>query len=130
VIDLDVVVRRGDMAEGIQRLADLGYEHRGDQGIPDREAFWPPPGPPRHHLYLCPPDSRALANHLAVRDHLRRHEGDARAYGELKLRLARRHSDDMGAYVEGKTAFLLDILRRSGFDAQALDEIEVMNRRR
>lgn len=130
VIDLDVVVARADVAEGIRRLVDLGYEHRGDLGIPDREAFRPPPGSPRHHLYLCPPDSQALANHLAVRDHLRRHQGDARAYGELKLRLARRHSDDIDAYVEGKTAFLLDILRRSGFDARTLVEIEGMNRRR
>ena len=130
VIDLDVVVSRPDMAEGIRRLADLGYEHRGDLGIPEREAFRPPRGLPRHHLYLCPADSRALANHLAVRDHLRRHEEDVRAYGELKQRLAQRYADDIDAYVEGKTAFLLDILRRSGFDPGALEEIEAMNRRR
>ena len=129
VIDLDVVVPRGAMSEGIGRLARLGYAPRGDLGIPDREAFRPPPGPPRHHLYLCPADSRALANHLAVRDHLRRHEDDARAYGRLKLRLAERHAEDVDAYVEGKTGFLLDILRRSGFDSEALEEIEGMNRR-
>lgn len=130
VIDIDVVVPRAALADGILRLTDLGYEHRGDLGVPDREAFRPPPGPPRHHLYLCPADSRALANHLAVRDHLRRHRDDARAYGALKRRLARRYPDDMDAYVEGKTAFLLDILRRSGFDALELEAIEAMNRRR
>ncbi len=129
VIDLDVVVPRAAMSEGIRRLARLGYAPRGDLGIPDREAFRPPPGPPRHHLYLCPADSRALANHLAVRDHLRMHGDDARAYGKLKLRLAERYADDVDVYVEGKTGFLLDILRRSGFDPVELEEIEAMNRR-
>jgi GrpB-like predicted nucleotidyltransferase (UPF0157 family) len=129
VIDLDVVVRRSAVPEGIRRLAGLGYEPRGDLGIPDREAFRPPPGSPRHHLYLCPVDSRALANHLTIRDHLRSHPAAARAYAELKRSLAHRFPDDIDAYVEGKSAFLLEILREEGFDAEALAAIEARNRR-
>lgn len=71
VIDIDVVVPEGAVAVGIDRLQALGYEHRGDLGVPQREAFRSPDGSPRHHLYLCPSTSLALANHLAIRDYFR-----------------------------------------------------------
>lgn len=129
VVDVDVVVRDGDVRAGIERLESLGYVHRGDRGVPQREAFWPPPGSPRHHLYLCPASSAALANHLAIRDHLRRHAADARAYGELKKRLAGTFAHDREGYVEAKTDFLISILRRCGAAEQTLREIESLNRR-
>jgi GrpB-like predicted nucleotidyltransferase (UPF0157 family) len=129
VIDLDVVVSEGDVAEAVVRLATLGYEHLGDQGVPEREAFRAPPGAPVHHLYVCPSTSVALANHRAVRDHLRATPTDARAYGELKRQLAARYVDDADGYVEGKTSFLLAILRRNGVSEERLRDIERANRR-
>lgn len=129
VIDMDVVVPDDSVAKAIERLTTLGYEHRGDLGIPHREAFTPPPEFPRHHLYVCPKSSPALANHLAVRDYLRKNHAAVREYGELKRQLARRFANDIDEYVEGKTEFLLQILRDSGFASQSLGEIMTMNRR-
>jgi len=128
VIDLDVVVRDGDIAEGITRLASLGYRHRGDLGIAEREAFEAPVATPAHNLYLCPASSPALANHLAVRDYLRASVEAARAYGELKRRLAAEHAYDIDRYIEGKTSFLVGVLREVGFAADALDAITRVNR--
>lgn len=73
VIDIDVVVDESEVPEAIARLVGLGYTHLGDCGIPQREALRRPAGSPVHHLYVCPSTSPALANHLAVRDHLRAH---------------------------------------------------------
>lgn len=129
VIDIDVVVHEGDVQAGIARLTTLGYDHLGDRGIPAREAFRPPPGAPFHHLYLCPSTSPALANHLAIRDHLRANPADARAYGDLKKRLALEFADDIDGYVGAKTAFLVAILRKRGFSEDALVDIEGANRR-
>ena len=40
IIDMDVVVvSSASIPEAIERLATLGYEHRGNLGIEDREAF-------------------------------------------------------------------------------------------
>ena len=65
IIDMDVVVAAPDnLSEAIERLATLGYVHRGNLGIDDREAFDSPQGLPAHHLYLCLGESAALANHL------------------------------------------------------------------
>ena len=129
VIDIDVVVPDGRVSDGIARLSALGYEHRGDLGVPDREAFFRPPQSPPHHLYLCPSTSSALANHLAIRDHLRANQAVANAYGNLKKRLAAEYANDIDGYVEGKTSFLLGILRERGFSEDALARIEGINRR-
>jgi GrpB-like predicted nucleotidyltransferase (UPF0157 family) len=129
VIDIDVVAPRIHMATAIARLTTLGYEHRGDLGVPQREAFRRPPGWPPHHLYLCPTGSTALANHVAVRDYLRARPPAARAYGDLKKRLALEYARDIDGYVEAKTGFLLEVLRKSGFAEGRLAEIERVNRR-
>jgi len=90
VIDLDVVVRSGeDVPTAIEFLATLGYAHLGDLGIDGREGLASPPGTPDHNLYVCPPDSLGLANHLALRDHLRRHPERAAEGGALKRRIER-----------------------------------------
>jgi GrpB-like predicted nucleotidyltransferase (UPF0157 family) len=129
VIDVDVVVPPERVAEGILRLIALGYEHLGERGVPGRDAFRRPPASPLHHLYLCPSNSPALANHLAVRDHLRSDPEAARIYGDLKRCLAIEFADDVEGYVEAKTEFLLGILRARGFGRDALEEIERINQR-
>jgi len=131
IVDVSVVVPTGrEVPIGIERLARIGYAHQGNLGIDGREAFASPPGLPRHNLYLCPGDSPALRNHLAVRDYLRAHPGAADAYGALKKRLATRFADDIGGYVDGKTDMLLGFLRSAGLDPAELETIERANRRR
>jgi GrpB-like predicted nucleotidyltransferase (UPF0157 family) len=129
VIDIDVVVAERDVSRGIGRLTGLGYVHRGDLGIPLREAFSRPAGTVPHNLYLCPSNSPALANHLALRDHLRANVEAAQAYGDLKRRLAVECYGDVDAYVEGKTGFVVSILRQAGFAEASLSDIEAMNRK-
>src|SRR5262249_9274598 len=54
-IDCEVVgPSPGDAPAAIERLASIGYVHRGDLGIAGREAFAQPPGLHEHHLYVCP----------------------------------------------------------------------------
>jgi GrpB-like predicted nucleotidyltransferase (UPF0157 family) len=84
-IDVSVVVPTdADIPVVIERLATLGYVHRGNLGVEGREAFASPDRLPIHHLYLCPRDSLGLANQLAVRDHLRTHPETAKEYGDLR----------------------------------------------
>ena len=111
IIDLDVVIpRRSDLPFVVARLGGLGYQHRGDLGILDREAFRAPENHPAHHLYVCSQDSLALRNHIVFRDHLRAHPADAAAYSMLKKQLAEVCGGDIDRYVEGKTDFILSIL--------------------
>lgn len=129
VIDMSVVVgSAADLPGAITRLTSLGYVHRGDLGVQGREAFAPPPGLATHHLYVCPRGSLGLRNHLAVRDALRSDPELAAVYGALKRDLAERHPRDVDRYVDGKTAFLLEILRASDLEPDELSRIEAANR--
>lgn len=129
VIDATIVVAtRAQVPLGIKRLAELGYVHRGNLGVEDREAFAQPEGLPRHNLYLSPLDGLSLRSHLGLRDYLRAHPHMAKQYGELKMRLAERFADDTDRYVDGKTEFILEVLRQIGLSQDELAAIERINR--
>jgi len=114
VIDLDVVLGSpAALSEAIARLAAVGYQHRGDLGVPGREAFRPPGNDFPHHLYVHPPESREYVRHIVFRDHLRAYPEDARAYERLKRALARQYRDNREAYNQAKTEFVETILLRT-----------------
>jgi GrpB-like predicted nucleotidyltransferase (UPF0157 family) len=130
VIDMTVVVAgRNDVPLTIERLATLGYRHRGNLGVEDREAFDNPAELPPHNLYVCPEGTIGVVNQLAVRDSLRAEPETARRYGQLKKRLAATFPTDIDSYVLGKTDFILDVLRRAGLTDEQLTSIERANRR-
>lgn len=131
IIDIDIVVfSKTDLRVAIEKLAPLGYVHRGNLGIEDREAFESPAHLPAHHLYVSVQGSAALANHLAIRDHLRRNQAAAAAYGRLKKQLVERFPMDIDSYIAGKTDFLLGILQGAGFPELALREIRAANQKK
>lgn len=116
VIDIDVVIGgRAELPLAIERLAVLGYEHRGDLDVPGREAFRSlvERGWPRHNLYVCARDSLELRYHLGFRDWLRTHDDDRGRYGVLKRRLAVEFRHDRDAYCDAKRGFIESVLTRA-----------------
>jgi GrpB-like predicted nucleotidyltransferase (UPF0157 family) len=129
IIDLDIVIPSStDVPLAVERLAQLGYEHRGNLGIEGREAFKNPPGSVRHHLYVCWHGSTGLRNHLALRDYLRANPEEARAYGALKKQLALEHPHDIDAYIRDKTDFIIGILGRMNLNTDQLESIRKANK--
>jgi len=128
VVDVDIVITsRTDLPLLMPCLGTLGYKHRGNLGIEDREVFKAPGNQPAHHLYVCVQNSLALQNHIAVRDYLRNHRSEAEAYSSLKKRLAERFPHERERYVQGKTGFILSILEQCGFSAGQMDSIKRAN---
>lgn len=133
VIDACIVVAsRRDLPYVVKALATIGYVHRGDLGVPDREAFRAPVSGhpdalPKHHLYASPRHSLSLRNHLGIRDALRAHPELAAEYGALKQELARRFPDDIDRYIAGKTEFILDVLRQQGFTDDEIAAVRGIN---
>jgi GrpB-like predicted nucleotidyltransferase (UPF0157 family) len=113
IIDLDVVVHREDIPASIQALEALGYRHEGDLGIGGREAFRWTAEFPEHHLYVCPEGSPALRRHVVVRDYLRAHAEMARAYADLKKRLAQLYHDDRSKYQAAKADFIDSLVQHA-----------------
>jgi GrpB-like predicted nucleotidyltransferase (UPF0157 family) len=113
IIDIDVLLRSpDDLPPAIAALASIGYRHRGDLGIPGREAFRAPAGDFPHHLYVCPTDTE-YRRHLSFRDHLRAHMEDANAYAALKRELALKFGEDREGYNNAKREFVERTLRKS-----------------
>jgi GrpB-like predicted nucleotidyltransferase (UPF0157 family) len=96
----------------IAALQDAGYTYRGEQGIPGREFFRR--GEPRqYHLHLAQFRGSFWQDHLAFRDLLRADDGVAGAYASLKYLLAQKYPWDREAYIDGKTAFVHEMLRQA-----------------
>ncbi|MBB4193972.1 GrpB-like predicted nucleotidyltransferase (UPF0157 family) [Rhizobium aethiopicum] len=57
-------------------------------------------------LYLCGPDNRAHQERILFRDYLRAHPDRAKAYADLKRRLAAEADGDWDFYTGGKSAFV------------------------
>jgi GrpB-like predicted nucleotidyltransferase (UPF0157 family) len=78
---------------------------------------------------VCLRDGLGLVNQLAVRNYLRSHPESARAYGDLKKRLADQFPNDIDSYVDGKTELILGILRIAGLSPGQLQAIEAANKK-
>jgi GrpB-like predicted nucleotidyltransferase (UPF0157 family) len=129
VIDACIVVAsRRDIPHVVKALTKVGYIHRGDLGVPGREAFKQSGALPKHHLYACQRGSLNLKNHLGLRDYLRAHSEAAVEYGNLKATLAKRFPNDIDSYIAGKTEFILGILQRIGLTSDEIEAIRDINR--
>jgi GrpB-like predicted nucleotidyltransferase (UPF0157 family) len=114
IIDLDVVVTtEAQVWETVAAIAELGYEHRGDGGIPGRQAFNALAGLPYHHLYVVVDGSEAHRDHIDLREYLRAHADEAHRYAAEKRRLEHLLATDREAYVIGKGPFISELLWRA-----------------
>jgi GrpB-like predicted nucleotidyltransferase (UPF0157 family) len=115
IIDLQLSV---DALEPRERyvvpLDGLGYLFAPAPESPDHHFFAKPPERPRtHHLHVCEAGSEHELRHVAVRDFLRGHPGEAARYAALKRAVAARHPQDRLAYIEGKDEYVAALERRA-----------------
>lgn len=132
ILDIDIVVDKCDIPAAIRVLEGAGHISAGELGIADRWVIRQPADWREWdiavNLYVIAAGCAALRNHLAVRDALRRSAELRLAYKQVKMQLA--SSASMQEYCEGKTSFLLSILRAEShcFTVDELAEIEEANR--
>ncbi len=110
IIDIAIAVTDFEKAKAcIPLIESLGYEYRGEFGIPRRHYFVK--GDPRlFHIHMCEISSIEWHNVIIFRDYLSHHPEAAEQYAELKQELASRYPNDRQAYMEGKTSFVECIL--------------------
>ena len=125
-------MRRPDVNETLRILEAAGHTCLGDFGIQDRWAIRRPcteaTVPIKVNLYVIVEGCAALRNHLVVREELRRSADLRSAYGNLKMNLSQ--SESLQAYCEGKTDFIINVLksRSDQFTIEELQQIDGANR--
>ncbi|TRZ36296.1 GrpB family protein [Niallia circulans] len=103
VIDIMPVVKNIHNVEKFyNELAELGYEAKGENGIPGRRYLQKGGDERTHHVHIYERDNKDILRHLAFRDYLRVNKEDATQYGDLKEALAKKYPNNITAYIMGK----------------------------
>jgi len=108
IIDILPVVKDIAAVDGLMcKMAAIGYEGLGENGLPGRRYFRKGGDRRTHqiHAYAVSSESE-IERHLAVPAYLRTHPGVAHEYRELKSRLAELYLEDIFGYMDGKDAFV------------------------
>jgi NAD-dependent deacetylase len=109
VLDLSVGLERLDLDDRqIHEMQRLGYEYRGEFGIPGRLYF----SRPDSHVHVVQWDGEHWHRHRAFRDYLRAHVEEAGRYAEEKRRAAAEVTDSRD-YWERKQAFVDALFARA-----------------
>jgi GrpB-like predicted nucleotidyltransferase (UPF0157 family) len=110
IIDIDIIYyHQGDFEKIKAGLLTMGYYHNGNQGIEDRDVFKRNAGWTneildniKHHLYVCPAESKALERHILSRNFLRNNDWARLKYQQMKYELAEKANQDKKIYAELK----------------------------
>ena len=116
-IDMDVVIKDyGVFPKVVAKLAQIGYNHEGNLGIADREAFRYENKPHLrlHHLYVCPENSQELHRHITFRDFLRNNPDAVKTYSAVKEEAARRFPCDISGYMACKALCIEELYALCG----------------
>ena len=116
-IDVDVVIKDYTIfAAVVEKLAGIGYFHEGDLGIAGREAFCYTGKDHlmKHHLYVCPQNSRELHRHITFRDFLRKHPEAAQTYCRVKETAAQLFPEDIDGYMAYKVPCIAALYEQCG----------------
>ena len=114
IIDILVVVKEIEKVDHYnEALRKVGYEPKGENGITGRRYF--PKGEENrtHHVHIFQVGNEHIQTHLNFKLYLIAHAEDAKAYGELKLALARQFPDNHHMYQEGKQEFVNELVKRA-----------------
>ncbi len=101
-------------------LESLGYEAKGEFGIPGRRYFSRGGNRRTHQVHVFQVGSEGAERHLAFRDYLTAHPDKALIYSDHKRIVARQNPYDIYGYMDGKDALVKELeaealaWRRSG----------------
>ena len=116
IIDLLIEVRDINQVDAqSQAMQALGYEVKGEFGMLGRRYFRKDnqQGIRTHQIHTFETGSTQVERHLAFRDYLIAQPIAAQKYSELKRKLAKKHSDNMDGYIDGKDDFIKETDRRA-----------------
>ncbi|MFJ7971126.1 GrpB family protein [Psychrobacillus sp. NPDC096389] len=112
IIDIMPVVRDITiMDEYNDQMAAIGYEPKGENGLPGRRYFQKGGNNRTHHVHIYEVGNPGIERHLAFRDYLSTHANAKKDYGDLKEELAKQFPYDIESYINGKEQLASEIER-------------------
>lgn len=114
IIDVLPVVTAIESVDAFNpQMEALGYEPRGENGLPGRRYFQKGGDERTHHVHIFESGNPEIERHIMFRDYLVAHPEEALRYGKLKKQLADQFREDVASYIEGKHSFVVELEERS-----------------
>ncbi|WP_404460794.1 GrpB family protein [Sutcliffiella horikoshii] len=114
IIDILIVVKEIEKVDRYnETLRKAGYVPKGENEIAGRRYF--PKGKENrtHHVHIFQVGNEHIQTHLDFKMYLIAHPEDAKAYGELKLKLAKQFPEEHDMYQEGKQEFVNELVEKA-----------------
>ncbi|MBS4191956.1 GrpB family protein [Bacillus sp. FJAT-49705] len=112
IIDIMPVVKDINMVDKYNKaMQDMGYEPKGENGIPNRRYFQKGGDNRTHHVHIYQFGNDGIQRHLAFRDYLIAYPEAKKKYGELKQQLSQQFPYDIQSYILGKENLVKEIER-------------------
>lgn len=96
-----------------EQMIKLGYEAKGEYGIPGRRFFLKGVYDRTHHIHAFENGNSEIKRHLDFRDYMIAHPEEMKEYGKLKKELAKKFRYDNEGYCNGKNAFIKNIDKKA-----------------
>ena len=114
IIDLMPVVKDIELVDQFNtKMKQLGYESKGENGLPGRRYFQKGGDERTHHVHVYETGNSEIKRHLVFREYLKKHSIEAEKYGTLKKELAKKHPMDIESYIQGKEQLVKEIEKRA-----------------
>ena len=114
-IDILLIVHDLNLLDACNdELSALGYQAKGENGIPGRRYFQKLDGEVHLvHLHAFETDHPEIKRYINFRDYLMAHPETAKAYQDLKQKLSVRFKDKPADYTAGKESFIRAVDHRA-----------------
>lgn len=126
IIDILIVVYDISSVDLLKAsMLELGYEAKGENGIPGRRFFQKGGNHRSHHVHVFQEGDKQINFHLDFKRYLLQHPEQAAKYKQKKLELASQFPDEHHRYQEGKQELvseLADLATKWGEELRTLKD--------
>lgn len=122
IIDILIVVRDIETVDLYNdQLRSIGYDPKGEFGIPGRR-YCPKGGDNRtHHVHIFQAENEEIRKHLNFKEYLLAYPLEAKRYGDLKKTLAKKFPHNTHLYQEGKQLIVNELAEKANVWGQRLN---------
>jgi GrpB-like predicted nucleotidyltransferase (UPF0157 family) len=115
IIDIAAALRKiEDVAQCVKPLESIGYEYKGENGIPERH-FFAKGNPRKFHLHFVKKDGNLWRNYINFRNRLRENVELKNEYARIKKDSAKKYEQNRAAYTESKEPFIEKVLKQKNY---------------
>jgi GrpB-like predicted nucleotidyltransferase (UPF0157 family) len=114
IIDILIVVKDIEKMDIYnEEMLSLGYDPRRENGISGRRYFTKGLEKRTHHVHIFQEGHENIRNHLAFKKYLLNNPEDAKRYGELKIKLAKKFPHNTYEYQNEKELFVNELVKKA-----------------